>query len=47
MCRACELFFYLKGGTVDYGEERSEKYGHSRFGHTYHQGFVYLSIPFG
>jgi triacylglycerol esterase/lipase EstA (alpha/beta hydrolase family) len=36
--RACELFYYLKGGTVDYGEERSEKYGHSRYGHTYHQG---------
>lgn len=29
---------------MDYGEERSEKYGHSRFGHTYHQGFVCLSI---
>ncbi|KAG0613388.1 hypothetical protein M758_6G099300 [Ceratodon purpureus] len=36
--RAFELFYYLKGGTVDYGVERSEKYGHSRFGHTYHQG---------
>ncbi|XP_024380414.1 uncharacterized protein [Physcomitrium patens] len=36
--RACELFYYLKGGTVDYGAERSQKYGHSRFGHTYHQG---------
>ena len=38
--RACELFYYLKGGTVDYGVERSEKYGHSRFGHTYKQGDV-------
>ncbi|KAG0569655.1 hypothetical protein M758_6G101500 [Ceratodon purpureus] len=36
--RARELFYYLKGGTVDYGVERSEQYGHSRFGHTYHQG---------
>ncbi|KAG0626649.1 hypothetical protein M758_2G141100 [Ceratodon purpureus] len=36
--RACELFYYLKGGTVDYGVKRSQKYGHSRFGHTYKQG---------
>lgn len=44
MCRACELFYYLKGGTVDYGVERSEKYGHSRFGHTYHQGEMFFRL---
>ncbi|GFZ33088.1 lipase [Clostridium zeae] len=33
--RACELYAYLKGGTVDYGEEHSKKYGHSRYGRTY------------
>jgi len=44
LCRACELFYYLKGGTVDYGVERSEKYGHSRYGHTYHQGEMFLSF---
>lgn len=33
--RACELYAYLKGGTVDYGEEHSKKEGHSRYGRTY------------
>jgi triacylglycerol esterase/lipase EstA (alpha/beta hydrolase family) len=33
--RACELYAYLKGGTVDYGEEHSNKAGHSRYGRTY------------
>jgi triacylglycerol lipase len=33
--RACELYAYLKGGTVDYGEEHSKKYGNSRYGRTY------------
>ena len=33
--RACELYAYLKGGTVDYGEAHSKKYGHSRYGRTY------------
>lgn len=28
---------------MDYGIERSEKYGHSRFGHTYKQGEVSFS----
>ncbi|KAG0480971.1 hypothetical protein HPP92_011829 [Vanilla planifolia] len=36
--RARELFFYLKGGQVDYGEEHSMTFGHSRFGKVYHQG---------
>ncbi|KAL5995091.1 hypothetical protein ACLOJK_025149 [Asimina triloba] len=36
--RARELFYYLKGGRVDYGEEHSKIYGHSRFGNFYGQG---------
>ncbi|MBD7910493.1 esterase/lipase family protein [Clostridium cibarium] len=33
--RACELYAYLKGGTVDYGEAHSKKYGHARYGRTF------------
>lgn len=33
--RACELYAYLKGGTVDYGLAHSKKYGHERYGRTY------------
>ncbi|XP_058076616.1 uncharacterized protein LOC131225170 [Magnolia sinica] len=36
--RARDLFYYLKGGRVDYGEEHSKIYGHSRFGNIYDQG---------
>lgn len=36
--RARELFYYLKGGQVDYGEEHSRIYGHSQFGKVYEQG---------
>ncbi|XP_058082283.1 uncharacterized protein LOC131230395 [Magnolia sinica] len=36
--RARELFYYLKGGWVDYGEEHSSTYGHSQFGKMYEQG---------
>ncbi|KAI0504343.1 hypothetical protein KFK09_015295 [Dendrobium nobile] len=36
--RARELFYYLKGGQVDYGEEHSKIYGHSQFGKIYEQG---------
>ncbi|XP_068664309.1 uncharacterized protein [Aristolochia californica] len=36
--RARDLFYYLKGGQVDYGEEHSKIYGHSRFGKIYSQG---------
>ncbi|XP_061372733.1 uncharacterized protein LOC133315176 [Gastrolobium bilobum] len=36
--RARELFYYLKGGQVDYGEEHSKACGHSQFGRTYEQG---------
>jgi hypothetical protein len=33
--RTCELFYYIKGGTVDYGEEHSKAFGHKRFGRSY------------
>jgi triacylglycerol lipase len=33
--RACELYAYIKGGTVDYGQAHSEQKGHSRYGRTY------------
>ncbi len=33
--RACELYAYIKGGTVDYGKAHSEKFGHKRFGNTF------------
>jgi len=33
--RAVELYYYLKGGTVDYGATHAEKYGHNRYGRTY------------
>jgi triacylglycerol lipase len=33
--RACELYAYIKGGTVDYGKAHSEKYGHERYGRTF------------
>ncbi|WP_125153043.1 esterase/lipase family protein [Clostridium rectalis] len=33
--RACELYAYIKGGTVDYGKAHSKKYGHARYGRTY------------
>ncbi|MEG0641555.1 MAG: lipase, partial [Clostridium sp.] len=33
--RSCELYAYLKGGTVDYGEAHSKKHGHNRYGRTY------------
>ncbi|KAG7029214.1 Lipase, partial [Cucurbita argyrosperma subsp. argyrosperma] len=36
--RARELFYYLKGGRVDYGEEHSKAYGHSQFGRVYELG---------
>lgn len=26
--RACELYYTIKGGTVDYGEEHSKQFGH-------------------
>ena len=33
--RACELYYHIVGGTVDYGKYHSEKYGHARYGRTY------------
>lgn len=33
--RAVELYYYIKGGTVDYGKVHSEKYGHARYGRTF------------
>ncbi|KAF8330408.1 uncharacterized protein EI90DRAFT_3060651 [Cantharellus anzutake] len=30
--RACELFYLLRGGSVDYGEEHAKKHKHRRFG---------------
>ncbi|MBN1056632.1 lipase [Clostridium botulinum] len=33
--RACELYAYIVGGTVDYGEAHSKKYGHERYGRTF------------
>ncbi|KAL8111770.1 hypothetical protein AgCh_019464 [Apium graveolens] len=36
--RARELFYYLKGGQVDYGEEHSKACGHSQFGRVYEKG---------
>ncbi|XP_051149122.1 uncharacterized protein LOC127263881 [Andrographis paniculata] len=36
--RARELFYYLKGGQVDYGEEHSKAFGHPQFGRVYEKG---------
>lgn len=33
--RACELYAYIVGGTVDYGAAHSAKYGHERYGRTF------------
>ncbi|MBT3271901.1 MAG: lipase, partial [Spirochaetales bacterium] len=33
--RACELYAYIKGGTVDYGEAHVLRFGHKRYGKTY------------
>ena len=36
--RACEVFYALKGGRVDYGEAHSRRCGHGRFGRKHHEG---------
>ncbi|KAI9065880.1 alpha/beta-hydrolase [Trametes sanguinea] len=36
--RACELFYLLVGGTVDYGAIHSRENGHGQFGRTYEKG---------
>lgn len=33
--RAVELYYYIKGGTVDYGAAHAEEHGHNRFGRTF------------
>lgn len=33
--RACELYAYIYGGTVDYGKAHSEQFGHERYGRTF------------
>ena len=33
--RACEIFYQIKGGVVDYGEQHSRHFGHNRFGRKY------------
>ena len=33
--RACELYYALRGGTVDYGEQHAAQHGHARFGRHY------------
>ncbi|AKS67981.1 YSIRK-targeted triacylglycerol lipase [Staphylococcus coagulans] len=33
--RAVELYYYIKGGRVDYGAAHAAKYGHERYGRTY------------
>ncbi|WP_250507200.1 hypothetical protein [Caballeronia sp. GAFFF3] len=33
--RACELYYFLKGGVVDYGAVHSARYGHERYGRSY------------
>lgn len=38
--RACELWAYLYGGTVDYGKVHSEKCHHKRYGRTYKHGAI-------
>lgn len=40
--RARELFYYLKGGRVDYGEDHSKACGHSQFGRFYEKGLVFV-----
>ncbi|CAI5741964.1 unnamed protein product [Peronospora destructor] len=33
--RACEAFYQLYGGRVDYGDDHSRQAGHNRFGHSF------------
>lgn len=33
--RAVELYYQIKGGTVDYGQAHATKHGHARYGRTY------------
>ncbi|GFH41502.1 hypothetical protein Hs30E_00530 [Lactococcus hodotermopsidis] len=33
--RSIELYYYIKGGTVDYGAAHAEEHGHARYGRTF------------
>lgn len=33
--RSIELYYYIKGGTVDYGAAHARKHGHARYGRTF------------
>ena len=33
--RACELYAYIKGGTVDYGQAHTTAHGHARYGRSF------------
>ncbi|RLN62406.1 hypothetical protein BBJ28_00025898 [Nothophytophthora sp. Chile5] len=37
--RACEIFYQLMGGRVDYGEKHAMESGHERYGETFAEGF--------
>ncbi len=36
--QVCEIFYELKGGTVDYGEKHANFHGHNRYGRHFPQG---------
>lgn len=38
--RACQIFYELYGGTIDYGKEHSEFHGHERYGRTFTRGKI-------
>eukprot|EP01032_Pedospumella_encystans_P023121 gene23121-26179_t len=38
--RACQVFYELYGGTVDYGKEHSDFHNHERFGRTFEKAWV-------
>ena len=33
--RACEIFYQIKGGRVDYGEDHASEFCHARYGRTF------------
>lgn len=43
--RACELYAYIVGGVVDYGEAHSKEYGHARYGRTYPGVYKQIGTP--
>jgi triacylglycerol esterase/lipase EstA (alpha/beta hydrolase family) len=44
--RACEIFYQIKGGVVDYGEDHSLQFGHARFGRKYRGSYTSWSRDF-